>query len=105
MERKRAKQIKFYMNEEEAAQLQELVEQSGMSRQEYLIKAATGQTITNTDGIKELLPQLGKIGNNLNQIARALNESRYYDYRLITKNQKELSELWQLLRQQIPGQP
>ena len=30
--------------------------------------------IVNTDGIKELLPELKRIGNNLNQIAKRCNE-------------------------------
>ena len=30
--------------------------------------------IVNTDGIKELIPELKRIGNNLNQIAKRCNE-------------------------------
>lgn len=101
MQRKRPIQVKFRMSEDEAAQLRSKVEQSGMSQQEYLIRAATGQPIMNTEGIKELLPQLGKIGSNLNQIARALNQDKFYSYKLITENQKELNEIWQLLRQYL----
>ena len=45
MQRKRPIQVKFRMSEDEAAQLRSKVEQSGMSQQEYLIRAATGQPI------------------------------------------------------------
>lgn len=101
MNRKRQVQIKFRMSEDEAAAFRAKVEASGMSIQEYLTKTATGKEIVNTDGIKKLIPQISKLGSNLNQIARALNENKYYDYKLITENQKELKEVWQLLRQYL----
>ena len=99
MNRTRPKQIVIRVSEEELMQIKEKVEQSGKNQQEYIIEALTQPTITNTDGIKELIPELKRIGNNLNQIAHALNGKGYYSYNLITENQKELGQLWQSLRQ------
>lgn len=99
MNRTRPKQIVIRVSEEELMQIKKKVEQSGKNQQEYIIEALTQPTITNTDGIKELIPELKRIGNNLNQIAHALNEKGYYSYNLITENQKELGQLWQSLRQ------
>ena len=96
MNRTRPKQIVIRVSEEELMQIKEKVAQSGKNQQEYIIEALTQPTITNTDGIKELIPELKRIGNNLNQIAHALNRKGYY---LITENQKELGQLWQSLRQ------
>ena len=96
MNRTRPKQIVIRVSEEELMQIKEKVEQSGKNQQEYIIEALTQPTITNTDGIKELIPELKRIGNNLNQIAHALNGK---GYNLITENQKELGQLWQSLRQ------
>ena len=72
--RNREIQIKFRMSEEEAEQLRKKVELSGKSMQEYLLNCALEKPITNTDGIKEIAPELKRVGNNLNQTARALNE-------------------------------
>ena len=104
MNRTRPKQIVIRVSEEELAQIKEKVEQSGKSQQQYIIEALTQSNIVNTDGIKELIPELKRVGNNLNQIAHALNGSRYYSYNLITENQKELTEIWQSLKQFLQKQ-
>jgi hypothetical protein len=104
MNRTRPKQIVIRVSEEELAQIKEKVEQSGKSQQQYIIEALTQSNIVNTDGIKELYPEIKRIGNNLNQIAKALNGSTYYSYSLITQNQKELEKIWQLLKQYLQKQ-
>lgn len=104
MNRTRPKQIVIRVSEEELAQIKEKVEQSGKSQQQYIIEALTQSNIVNTDGIKELIPELKRVGNNLNQIAKALNGTAYYPYNLITQNQKELEKIWQLLKQYLQKQ-
>lgn len=99
MNRTRPKQIVIRVSEEELAQIKEKVEQSGKSQQQYIIEALTQSNIVNTDGIKELIPELKRVGNNLNQIAHALNGSSYYSYNLITENQKELKKQNEKLKQ------
>lgn len=104
MNRTRPKQIVIRVSEEELEQIKKKVEQSGKSQQQYIIEALTQKQVTNTDGIKVLMPELKRVGNNLNQIAKALNSTGYYDYRLITQNQKELNEVWQSLKQYLQRQ-
>lgn len=104
MNRTRPKQIVIRVSEEELAQIKEKVEQSGKSQQEYILSCVLNKPITNTDGIKELIPELKRVGNNLNQIAHALNGGRYYQYNLITDNQKELDKVWQSLKQFLQKQ-
>ena len=89
MNRTRPKQIVIRVSEEELSQIKEKVKQSGKNQQQYIIEALTQSNIVNTDGIKELIPELKRVGNNLNQIAHALNDSSYYSYNLITENQKD----------------
>lgn len=103
-ERTRQFQAKVRLTEPELALLQTLASEAGMSQQEYMRRAILDAPIQNMDGLKELLPELKRIGNNLNQIAHALNGTGYYKYNLITENQKELKEIWQLLRQCLQGQ-
>lgn len=104
IKRSRGIQVKFRLSEEEAEQLKAKIKSSGMSQQEYLLKCALNKKVTNTDGMKEISFQLKKVGVNLNQIAESLNSKGYYDYRLITKNQEELNEIWQLLKQYLQRQ-
>lgn len=74
MNRTRPKQIVIRVSEEELAQIKEKVEQSGKSQQQYIIEALTQSNIVNLDGLKEIYPELKRQGNNLNQIAKKLNE-------------------------------
>ena len=64
-----------------AGQIKKKVEQSGKSQQQYIIEALTQKQVINTDGIKEIYPELKRQGNNLNQIAKKLNENGYVDYK------------------------
>lgn len=101
MNKTRPKVINFRLSEKEAEILKKKIERSGKKQQEYLAACALQKKITNTDGIKVLLPELKRIGSNLNQIAKALNTTGHYEPQLLQQNQKELNELWQQLRQLI----
>lgn len=98
----RPKQVMFRLSEEEAEKLQKKVEQSGMSQQDYILKAVLEKPITNTDGIKEVVPELKRQGANLNQLTKKLNERGYIDYKQeLPQLEKELKEIWQLLKQYL----
>ncbi|MFH5877189.1 plasmid mobilization protein, partial [Clostridium perfringens] len=77
--RKREKQIKFYVNEKEYDQIKKKVEKSKLKQQEYLIKSALNKKIIVIDGLKEILLELSREGNNLNQIAKKINEGEQKD--------------------------
>ncbi|WP_075809070.1 plasmid mobilization protein, partial [Clostridium perfringens] len=77
--RKREKQIKFYVNEKEYDQIKKKVEKSKLKQQEYLIKSALNKKIIVIDGLKEILLELSREGNNLNQIAKKINEGEQRD--------------------------
>ena len=70
MNKTRPKQLSFRVSEEEYQQLQEKISESGKNQQEYILSCVLEKQIVNTDGIKELIPELKRIGNNLNQIAK-----------------------------------
>jgi hypothetical protein len=74
MNKTRPKQLSFRVSEEEYRQLQEKILESGKNQQEYILSCVLEKQIVNTDGIKELIPELKRIGNNLNQIAKRCNE-------------------------------
>ena len=101
----RPKQIVIRVSEEELAQIKKKVEQSGKSQQQYIIEALTQKQVINTDGIKEIYPELKRQGNNLNQIAKKLNENGYVDYKHeLPDTMKEVREVWRLLKQYLQKQ-
>ena len=61
MNKTRPKQLSFRVNEEEYQQLQEKVFQSGKNQQEYILSCVLEKQIVNTDGIKELIPELKQV--------------------------------------------
>ncbi|MDH2475997.1 plasmid mobilization protein [Clostridium perfringens] len=92
--RKREKQIKFYVNEKEYDQIKKKVEKSKLKQQEYLIKSALNKKIIVVDGLKEILLELSREGNNLNQIAKKINEGEQKD---IKEMKNKLNNLWNLI--------
>ena len=99
MNRTRPKQIVIRMSEDEFNIVKSKVEKSGLKQQEYLIKSITGKAVTNTDGLKELTPELKRIGSNINQIAKSCNQGNQATLEEIQSVREELSEVWQLLKQ------
>ena len=105
MNKTRPKQLSFRVNEEEYQQLQEKVLQSGKNQQEYILSCVLEKQIVNTDGIKELIPELKRIGNNLNQIAKRCNEGGVLPSEAEVQEQgEELKQVWQLLRRYLQRQ-
>ncbi len=101
----RPKQLSFRVNEEEYQKLQERVQESGKNQQEYILSCVLDKKIVNTDGIKELIPELKRIGNNLNQIAKRCNEGGVLPSEAEVREQgEELKQVWQLLRRYLQRQ-
>ena len=92
--RKREKQIKFYVNQKEYDQIKKKVEKSKLKQQEYLIKSALNKKIIVIDGLKEILLEPSREGNNLNQIAKKINEGEQKD---IKEMKNKLNNLWDLI--------
>lgn len=116
MNKSRPKKVTFRLSEEEHRQLQEHINQSGLSSQEYILKAVLQSTVQSNTELRELLPELKKAstelsrqGNNLNQIATVLNQRGFIDYKnqlpqtmeTARKAIEEVRELWQSLRQYL----
>jgi len=102
MNKKRTHQIIFRLSEKETNQLKSKISLSGYNQQEYLRRVALDKTIINTDGIKEIIPEMKRQGNNLNQIAKQLNKREYVDYNGVLKTTLEgVQDVWQSLRQYL----
>ena len=77
----RPKQLSFRVSEEEWELLQLKISESGMNQQRYILSCVLGKEIVNTDGIKEIVPELKRQGTNLNQIAKRLKARSYNPYK------------------------
>jgi len=102
--RTKDKQVKFWADEKDLQAIRKKVVKSKLSQQEYLLKCALDKEINVIDGLHEMTIELKRIGNNLNQITRAVHEGQANCSNEVGGIQKELSETWQLLRLLIQKQ-
>lgn len=92
--RTRQKQIKFYVSEKEYDQLKIKVEKSRLTQSEYLIKSALNKRIIIIDGLKEILLELSKEGNNLNEIAQNFNIEDRDGVKELKEMKEKLMSIW-----------
>ena len=71
--RTRNKSIPIRVTEKELEAIDEAAKKAKKNRTEYLISAALGKENTVIEDLREMIVQLKKIGNTLNQITRKAN--------------------------------
>lgn len=102
MNKSRPKQLSFRVSEKEWELLQQKISESGKTQQDFILSCVLGKEITNTDGIKEIVPELKRQGANLNQLMKKLNERGFIDYKKeLPETLGEVRAVWQLLRQYL----
>lgn len=74
--RKRSQVIAFRVTAAERRRINEKVQKSGQSQQEYLLHAALGQPIYMVKELKPILSELRACGRNLNQLTVLAHEGR-----------------------------
>ena len=102
MNRSRPKQLIIRLSESELQKIKRQVAKSGLSQQDYARLTLLTGSVTNTDGVKQVIPELKRIGNNINQITRRCNSGYPPDSGDLTYIRKELDLLWQLLKLYLP---
>ena len=81
-EKKRSELLKSYVTPAEADLIKIKCTMAGMSISDFLRSLALDQEIDTTgnpDELKKIRAELGKIGSNINQIARAVNSGDEFD--------------------------
>ena len=115
MSKNRPIRMVFQLSEEEHQEVKEKIKESGLSSQDYLLRAVLKSTVQSSRELKEMLPELKKVGtelnrqnNTLNQIVAALNQKEYADRDTLTRTleevrhaTEELTEIWRLLKQYL----
>ena len=82
--RTRNKSIPIRVTEKELKGIDEAAKKAKKNRTEYLISAALGKEITVIEDLREMIVQLKKIGNNLNQLTRKANAKQLGCYRTVS---------------------
>ena len=88
--------LKFRATEEEKERIMKKVESSDLSISEYLRRCALDKQIVAVNGLDDVARELRAIGNNLNQITRAVN-SGYIQAVDLQETEEVLGQLWQSL--------
>lgn len=105
MNKKRPKQITFRASQEEYKIIQTKIKKSGLKQQDFLLNMAMEKEIVFVEGLTELLTEVKRQGNNLNQLTRKLYSNGYIDYKNeLPKMEKEWKEVWQLLKSYLQKQ-
>lgn len=103
------KSIQFLLrtDEHDGNEIRKKVAASGLSQQDYLLKAALEAPIINFPIFRELLTEYKRQGNNLNQLTKAVNSGFSMSpelMRVINDVTEERNDIWQLLKQSIQKQ-
>ena len=88
--------MKFRATEEEKERIMKKVDASDLSISEYLRRCALDKQIVAVNGLDDVARELRAIGNNLNQITRAVN-SGYIQAINLQETEEVLGQLWQSL--------
>lgn len=94
----------FRVNEKEKEKILKKINKSKLNQNEYLLKCALDKEIHVIDGLHELTIELKRVGDNLAQLTRAVNEGNADCFRELELIQKDLNETWQSLRELIQKQ-
>ena len=88
--------MKFRATEEEKSIIMKKVDASDLSISEYLRRCALDKPVIVMEGVDQIAHELRAIGNNLNQITRAVN-SGYIQAVNLQETEEVLGQLWQSL--------
>ena len=74
MARKRKYSLGIWLNEKELTQLKSKISKTNFKQSEYIRRSLLDKKITVVPGIRDLIIELKRIGTNLNQLTRSVNE-------------------------------
>ena len=99
--RKRMIKISVRLNEQEHAHLKRLSETTGLKMEPLIRQLILGRDVKPRppENLAELLRQISAMGNNINQIAKVTNSSKFIRSEDIEAIQKMQDELWQAIKE------
>lgn len=93
---KKDKIITIRVNEKEKKKLIERSEVAKLSLSEYLIEQGLDKGIVIVDGLNEVVVELRRIGNNINQLTYLANSGRIYIVDL-SEVKQEIGKVWSVI--------
>ena len=99
--RKRMIKISVRLNEQEHTHLKRLSEITGLKMEPLVRQLILGRELKPRppENLAALLRQMSAIGNNINQIAKVANSSKFIRSEDIEAIQKMQDELWQAIKE------
>ena len=91
----KTKRLNFRISDEQDAVIREKSVTDGMTITDYVIVAATQKEIINFEGMSEVITQLKKLGNNVNQLLILSRQGRIQTVNL-SETQEELKRIYEL---------
>lgn len=95
---KKDKIITIRVNEKEKKKLIEKSKIAKLSLSEYLIEQGLDKDIVMVDGLNEVVAELRRIGNNINQLTYLANSGRIYTVDL-GKVKQEIGKAWNVINE------
>jgi uncharacterized protein (DUF1778 family) len=92
--RERSKQLNIRLSETEIELLQKKVKKSKLSQSEFIRKSILEKNIIVIDEIKGLMVELKRVGNNLNQVTRMMNNGEVKDSKELAQVKNNLENVW-----------
>lgn len=98
--RKRGKAVLVRLNEQEYAHLKRLSETTGLKMEPLVRQLILGRELKPRppENLAALLRQMSAMGNNINQIAKTANSSKFIRSEDIEEIKRMQSELWKAIR-------
>ena len=92
----KSKRFNFRVTDAMDALIRKKAADAGMSITDYIILCAIDKKVINYDGLRELITQVKKLGNNINQLLILSRQGRINTVNL-TATQEELKRIYELL--------
>ena len=96
----KSKRFNFRVTETMDALIRKKAADAGMSITDYIILCAIDKKVINYDGLRELITQVKKLGNNVNQLLILSRQGRINTINL-TATQEELKKIYELLSAEL----
>lgn len=103
--RYRDKEVKFFVTESELAMIDQKAEVAELDRSKYLRKIAIEGFIIKRDftQVEQLVYEINRIGNNINQVARRANEVDFAGKEDIKYLRKQLDTIYNQIEKFYDG--
>ena len=92
----KTKRLNFRISDETDAIIREKAKTAKMSITDYVITVATQKEMINFEGLSDVVTQIKRLGNNLNQLLILSRQGRITTVNL-SETQEELKRIYELL--------